>query len=154
MTLRPSKTFHWNRTVIPERVKQRAYERWEPDLDCWISTYSVASHGYAQIGWQNAGRTKMVLAHRASWEHINGPVPAGMTLDHTCKNRRCVNPNHLRVLDNYENARRTSGHDWPLGQCINGHDNSQLHTQPSGKRVCSACRKIWDARYLAKRQAA
>jgi len=154
MTRLPSKTAHWNRTEIPARVQERAHERWEPDGDCWISTYSVASHGYAQVGWQTKRERHLVLAHRASWERVNGPVPAGMTLDHICKNRRCVNPNHLRVLDNFENARRTSGHDWPLGQCINGHDNSELHTQPSGKRVCLPCKRNSQARYVAKRRAA
>jgi hypothetical protein len=135
---------HWNRVVIPERVKERAHERWEADGDCWISTYSVASHGYAQIGWQNNGKERhVVLAHRASWEHINGPVPQGMTIDHLCKQRRCVNPGHLRVLDNFENARRTRGRDWPLGECANGHSSEYLKDY-DGRRHCSICAtEIW-----------
>lgn len=137
-------TSHWNSVTIPERVRERAYERWEADGDCWISTYSVASHGYAQIGWNNKPERHVVLAHRAAWEHINGPVPGGMTIDHLCKQRRCVNPAHLRVLDNYENARRTQGRDWPLGQCVNGHSNEHLKDYDNGKRHCSICAsEIW-----------
>jgi hypothetical protein len=133
----------WNRTIIPPRVTQRAYERWWSDGDCWISDYSVGSHGYAQIGWQDNGKTHTVLAHRASWEHVNGAVPAGMTMDHLCKQRQCVNPDHLRILDNYENARRTGGRDWPLGQCVNGHSNEHL-ADHNGSTHCTICvTTIW-----------
>ena len=117
----------WNSVPVPERVAQRAYERVEVDENgCWISTYSVASHGYAQIGWQDGGNRHVVLAHRAAWVHVNGQMPLGMTLDHTCKTRRCVNPGHLRLLSNIENARRTNGFDWPLGGCRKGHSNEEL----------------------------
>ena len=58
-----SGTAHWNHVAIPDRVKQRAYERWEADGDCWISTYSIGSHGYAQIGWQKRPEKHVVLAH-------------------------------------------------------------------------------------------
>lgn len=149
----PSKRRPWNTVTIPERVKLRASTKWVPSLDCWISTYSTASHGYAQIGWQD-GRTRYaVLAHRASWELVNGPVPMGMTLDHLCKQKQCVNPDHLRVLSNYENARRTRGRDWPLGQCVNGHPQSETYQQPSGKRVCRPCNRAWQRRYQERQRA-
>jgi len=143
----PQKTAHWNRTVIPERVKERAHTRWVPDLDCWRSTYSTASHGYAQVGWSSSEERRVVLAHRASWEHVNGPMPHGKTLDHVCKNKQCVNPAHLRVLDNYENARRTSGRDWPIGECVNGHSNKHLKTFSDGRTHCGICvSEIWKAK--------
>lgn len=158
MALRSDRT--WNSVVIPERVKQRASTKWVPSLDCWISTYSTASHGYAQIGWQSRaeGVRHVVLAHRASWEHVNGPVPVGMTLDHLCKQRTCVNPSHLRVLSNYENARRTDGRDWPLGQCVNGHPNSELRDFPDGvgktRKRCRICALEYQRRYQAKKRLA
>jgi len=140
------KTAHWNRTVIPGRVQARAYYNCDMDLDCLISIYSTGSHGYAQVGWTEDGKTKTVLAHRAAWEFENGPMPAGMTLDHICKNKRCVNPAHMRVLDNYENARRTAGRDWPLGECVNGHSNDHLETFSGGKTHCGICaREMWKA---------
>lgn len=144
----------WNSVTIPRRVQERAGTRWEADGDCWISTYSVASHGYAQVGWQDNRERHIVLAHRASWEYAMGPVPLGHTLDHLCKQRRCVNPAHMRILTNYENARRTSGRDWPLGQCANGHPNSESYLQPAGKRICRPCKRDWSARYQAKRRVA
>ena len=80
-----------------------------------------------------------------------GPVPVGYTLDHLCKQKRCVNPAHLRILPNGENARRTNGRDWPLGQCVNGHSNEHFVFHPgAGKRICVICRKAWSAKYSAK----
>jgi hypothetical protein len=145
----------WNSVPVPERVALRAYENVDIlDDGCWISRYSTASHGYAQIGWQENGGRWVVLAHRAAWVHVNGQMPLGMTLDHTCKTRRCVNPTHLRMLPNYENARRVNGMDWPMGQCANGHPNSSLEPRvahdkkgrPRDGVLCSQCRKIYVGR--------
>lgn len=145
----------WNAVPIPERVAARAYGNIKRRSDgCWISTYSIASHGYAQVGWQGGGQRHIVLAHRAAWVHVNGQLPLGMTLDHTCKTRACVNPEHLRLLPNFENARRNSGKDWPMGQCGNGHPNSALvlvrRVGRSGKArnglTCGECKKIRVAR--------
>jgi len=155
----------WNSTPVPPRVAERAYERVdETEGGCWISRYSTASHGYAQIGWQDAGRRSVVLAHRAAWVHVNGQMPLGMTLDHLCKERRCVNPAHLRMLPNFENARRTNGRDWPLGTCVNGHDHTHLirtakAASPRGYRmICGTCqrdrRRQWDANNRDRRRQA
>lgn len=141
---------------VPYRVAQRAASRWVEDANgCFVSTYSVASHGYAQIGWQSAEEGRGVtVAHRAAWVAARGDIPAGMTIDHLCKNRRCVRVSHLRLLTNLENARRTSGRDWPLGVCINGHGNEHWYTRPSGKGLCRQCAKLWRARYQEKRKRA
>lgn len=141
--------------VIPDRVAERAATRYEVEGQCWVSTYSVASHGYAQIGWRNGDYRQMVTAHRAAWVHHAGQqIPEGYTVDHTCKNRRCVNPEHLRVLSNYDNARRTNGRDWPLGQCANGHDDKHLTLADGGRRVrCSICVAEYRRRYYVKKRA-
>jgi len=142
----------------PERVQVRAISRFtlQAPTGCHLSTYSVGGHGYAQVGWRIEGetRTATVLCHRAAWELVHGPIPEGMTVDHLCKTRRCVNVEHLRILTNHENARRTSGRDWPLGYCANGHPNSDLHTQASGRRVCTPCHNDWQRRYNDKKRAA
>lgn len=129
---------NWNRAEIPQAVKERAATKVVRSSDgCWISTYATGSHGYAQVGWSigrvnGKDKIKMVLAHRASWELTRGVVPVGMTLDHLCKEKRCVNPEHLRLMDNFENARRTHGRDWAVGECANGHPNSML--EPGSRR--------------------
>lgn len=148
--------------LIPREVAERAATRYVEDANgCWISTYSVASHGYAQIGWQTEvrqanGRRKvtMTLCHRAAWVYYHGTqIPDGMTVDHMCHNRRCVNPDHLRLLSNFENARRTSGRDWPVGECINGHPNRYLRLY-AGKWACSICHDEWHAKAERERNAA
>lgn len=124
----------WNTVPVPPEVAERAYTRADRGDDgCWISRYSVGSHGYAQVGWQTSASRHMVLAHRAAWTHVNGQVPIGLTLDHTCRERRCVNPAHLRLMSNFENARRNTGTDFPMGQCVNGHPNAAL--VPTARRT-------------------
>ena len=112
--------------MIPLQVAERAAKKYLQIGDCFISNYSVASHGYAQIGWSENNKTNMTLAHRAAWVFHNGQIPDGMTIDHVCKNKRCVNINHLRILSNFDNARRTNGADWELGKCKNGHPDTEL----------------------------
>lgn len=136
---------------IPAAAAARAHDRHiKAENGCHISTYSVASHGYAQIGWMtkqhgHGGTT----AHRAAWVHVHGQIPDGMTIDHVCKNRRCVNVDHMRMLTNYENARRTDGRDWPLGECANGHPNSE-NIDVNGKHHCRICHAEWKQRGVAK----
>lgn len=139
---------------IPQRVFDRTLANViYDDSGCILSTYSVGSHGYAQVGWSEGGKTYMKLAHRVAWEASNGPIPEGMTVDHTCKTRKCVNVGHLRLLSNFENARRTSGRDWPLGECINGHPNSELRTHGS-KLVCGPCSADWQRQHRARKAVA
>lgn len=141
------------RIIIPERVAARAATRFVVDEHgCHISTYSVASHGYAQIGWTDGDYRQVVTAHRAAWVHVNGQIPEGMTIDHLCKERRCVNVAHLRILENFQNARRTSGRDWPLGQCVNGHPDSEL-VHWGGKWKCRVCFNEAQRRYRARKAA-
>jgi hypothetical protein len=139
--------------TIPPRIYERVMlqtVQWE---NCLVSTYSLGSHGYAQVGWTEAGERHMVLCHRVVWEHHNGPVPAGYVIDHTCHVRPCITLSHLRLLTNYENARRTDGRDWPLGQCANGHSNEYLVVSDGGRRIrCRLCRNATQQRYRAKRK--
>lgn len=159
----------WNSVLVPERVAERAIQNVDmQENGCWISRYSVASHGYAQIGWSVSGdrrvdgkKTHMVLAHRAAWVYVFGQIPLGMTIDHTCKTRRCVNPEHLRLLPNFENAQRVNGMDWPIGYCANGHSNElRISREVRGHRgqrrvgsICEPCkltyaqRGTWRARH-------
>lgn len=141
--------------MIPARVAERASSFYEVEDECWISGYALGSHGYPQVSWNEDGRSRGTTAHRVSWVHAHREqIPAGMTIDHTCKNRRCIRPDHLRLMSNFENARRTSGRDWPIGQCINGHSNDELILTDGGRRIrCRICRGEYIRRYDAKRKA-
>lgn len=141
--------------VVVIRVATKVY--FESPTGCRVSTYSTGSHGYAQVGWhsRSGGKRCVTLCHRVVWMALYGDIPEGMTIDHMCKNRRCVNIEHLRMLTNFENARRTSGRDWALGECANGHPSkSFLRQEPNGRLRCTACTADAHRRHRAKKRLA
>lgn len=73
------------------------------ETPCWLWRHAGGvGYGTARVG----GRT--VNAHRLAYEAFVGPVPEGLELDHLCRVRRCVNPNHLEPVTRSENMRRGS----------------------------------------------
>lgn len=106
------------------------------ELECWPWSRSVGSHGYGQT-WDGI---TVRLAHRVAWSLTHGPIPEGMTVDHICRNRRCCNPAHLRILTNLDNA--TDNGQGRKTHCPKGHPYSgdNLYVQPSnGSRHCRTC---------------
>ncbi|MFI1562215.1 HNH endonuclease [Streptomyces sp. NPDC020490] len=69
---------------------------------CWVWTGSVESKGYGAPTINGAKRP----AHRVAYEDLVGPIPEGLHLDHLCRVRRCVNPEHLEPVTSRENALR------------------------------------------------
>lgn len=107
--------------------------------DCWLWLQSTASHGYGQT-WDGI---TVRLAHRVAWVLWHREqVPEDMTIDHTCRNRICVNPAHLRLLTNVDNA-RLNGHAVKT-HCVRGHElvNDNVRINRSGHRYCRACQHI------------
>lgn len=72
---------------------------------CWIWDRGVNNGGYGTLSVD--GR-KGVMAHRYYYERVKDKIPAGFVLDHLCRNRRCVNPEHLEPVPHVENCRRGS----------------------------------------------
>lgn len=101
---------------------------------------------------------KIIYAHRFSYEHFNNIfIPKGLTIDHLCKNTKCVNPAHLEVLTLKENVLRGTGvaavHA-RVTHCPKGHLYDLLNTyyRPSrpGFRECRECKKERNSKWLRK----
>lgn len=69
---------------------------------CWIWNGPKSKLGYGIIGPRYGTR----VAHRAYYENKNGPVPNSLDVDHLCRQRACVNPDHLEIVIHAENMRR------------------------------------------------
>lgn len=79
-------------------------------------------------------------AHRISWEHRFGPVPVGLQLDHKCRNRNCVNPDHLEPVTPSENTMRQDNAERRVTECPKGHPYDEANTiRRNGKRFCRQC---------------
>lgn len=116
---------------------------------CWLWTAGLDNHGYGAFNARtNQGRRRTKKAHRWSYEHHVGPIPDGLDLDHLCRVRSCVNPDHLEPVTRGENIRRGDLSDnngrnaWT--HCPRGHpyDAANTYVCPQGTRNCRACRHI------------
>jgi len=73
--------------------------------DCWIWQAGLNNKGYA-VMWHEK---KHFIVHRWIYKLVYGNIPDGLTIDHLCRHRRCVNPKHLEAVTNSENLIRGAG---------------------------------------------
>lgn len=88
-------------------VELRFWTKVQKSDSCWIWQAATNKKGYGIFVWEKGGGAR--VAHRIAYEQTIGPVPAGMVLDHVCRNKSCVNPAHLRPIDNRSNAQNRAG---------------------------------------------
>jgi hypothetical protein len=78
---------------------ERFWSKVDKSGDCWLWT-GASNRGYGAFRLDGAAR----LAHRVAYVWANGPVPTAAEVDHTCFNKACVNPEHLRLLSHSQNG--------------------------------------------------
>ena len=120
---------------------------------CWRWLGHIALNGY--------GRINMKMAHRFVYERLVGPIPSGLTLDHLCRNRDCVNPDHLEPVTSAVNTMRGDAPPAINARkviCHMGHPLSgdNLYRKPNGRRRCRTCareyaRSKWPEHYARHR---
>lgn len=161
---RPATPSRWQpvRPRLEERhVKNAITGCWE-----WIASLNGKS-GYGTLNV----RGRATLAHRASYEEFVGPIPEGHEIDHLCRNRKCINPEHLEPVTSSENHRRSPTDKASIHakktHCPKGHEYTPENTwmQPQWKyphrfaRVCRTCYPTRDhlqtlAEHLAEKEQA
>lgn len=108
---------------------------------CWEWTGTIYQNGYGRF----MVKKQQFLAHRVAYEKAYGEIPDGLVIDHLCRNRKCVNPDHLEAVTNEENLFRGSGYRIMNGMddsCIHGHKYTPENTywEPNGRSVrCRTC---------------
>lgn len=150
--------------MTPADITSDQLDRFWPKVDktapsgCWLWTASKNEHGYGHFSLSHADACK---AHRFAYLAVVGPIPEGLVLDHLCRNRACVNPDHLEPVTQRTNARRGEAgtHNAEKTHCPAGHAYSDDNTYRQGQRGrrCRACREAYYAanrdQILARRHA-
>lgn len=121
---------------------------------CWLWTAWIERTGYGRFwldGWNQ-------IAHRVAYELYVGPIPEGLEIDHLCRVRRCVNPDHLEPVTTRENVRRMIPHRTSYQSlrdaCPNGHPYDEDNTIVTATgRQCLMCKRDANrAHYLRNRE--
>ena len=123
----------------------RFWSKVKKTKECWNWTGCKTRNGY---GWfryspKYNGTTN---AHRVVFMIIGVEIPDGLTVDHICNNKLCVNPKHLRIVTMRENVLRNGGPsdmNSKKKKCINGHffSKSNTYIRPDGARSCRICKR-------------
>lgn len=118
-------------------------ERFLPKIEftdsCWLWTAAKDTHGHGRF----YDGDRLRPAHCVGWELTVGPIPEGLVLDHLCRVRHCVNPDHLEPVTQRVNLIRGEGFaglNYRKTHCVNGHPFNEEHTvMYNGKRYCRTC---------------
>lgn len=147
-------TDHFGGAKMAE-LPARFWEKVEKTESCWLWTAGKYRNGYGAF-WLGGG---MRRAHRLAYADAKGTIHPGLELDHLCRVRNCVNPDHLEAVTRLVNTMR--GERFGAGapplktHCPRGHEYSRENAYVyRGRRQCRECkrrvRREWWARKRAK----
>ena len=144
---------------FPQEKRQSIVENFEAKIDkgknnqCWHWLGGKHPTGYGMFTVRlNSDCTKTTRAHRLSYELYNGKFDLGLTVDHLCNNKSCVNPAHLEPVTSAENTRRCGHAPATINArkkfCKHGHPFDFINTYTyksgprKGQRKCRTCERI------------
>ena len=137
------------RTPVPP-IEDRFWAKLEKvESGCWEWQAHVGRLGYGAFFFSG----RMGPAHRFAYELRVGPIPDGLELDHLCRNRSCVNPDHLEPVTHAENMRRARLTHCHVGHPMSGSNLAYISHGTRGiVRACVACKEIRQARGIEVRR--
>lgn len=118
-----------------EQIADRFWSKVEISPSCWMWMGKLDRHGYGKF---SITHDKHVFAHRLAFELMRSVIPNGLELDHLCRNPKCVNPDHLRIVTHLENMRAQFHANSKKTHCPKGHPYSGVNS--FGFRICRICR--------------
>lgn len=124
---------------------------------CWVWKGGLDRYGYGRFHASIDGRRRYLSAHRAAWLALRGPIPYPLMPDHLCRNRACINPDHMEIVTNSINALRgdTGKALKPRGiqGCgKHGVEDGRPWTDKRGRTrwVCRPCQNVRKRAYEAR----
>lgn len=120
---------------------------------CWLYTGSLSPRGYGQVNISVRPRV-LGRAHRLAYRLLVGHIPSWLVIDHLCRVRNCVNPEHLEAVTPGENVRRGNNVNRSKVTCPQGHPYDDVNTTLfRGKwRRCKLCKSRADKNYKARKR--
>jgi hypothetical protein len=127
---------------LPERLQSKIVP--EPMSGCWLWMGALQDNGYGS----SCLNGRQQNAHRVVYRVLRGEIPGGLVLDHKCRTRCCVNPDHLEPVTARMNSQRGLGgaRNAAKTHCPKGHEYTPENTRVQRRgdvemRSCRACER-------------